>query len=111
MIEIKNLSKTIGNIKILDKINFTVQQGEVLGFLGPNGAGKTTTMKIITSFWYPSSGIVKVNGLDVETNPLKVRDKIGYLPESVPLYDDMLVFEYLKFIAQVRGIKKTSISR
>ncbi len=109
MIEIKNVSKKIGNTKILDNVNFTVNRGEILGFLGPNGAGKTTTMKIITSFWSPNSGQVIIDGLDTKTNSLKIREKIGYLPETVPLYEDMKVFEYLKFIAQVRGITKNEI--
>jgi len=106
MIEVKNLSKKFGTAKVLDDINFSVKQGEILGFLGPNGAGKTTTMKIITSFWAGSSGSVIIDGLDVSENSLETRKKIGYLPENVPLYDEMRVFEYLKFIAEVRGIDK-----
>lgn len=109
MIEIKNLTKKIGTSVILDNINLTVKEGEILGFLGPNGAGKTTTMKIITSFWTPSSGTVTVDGVDVIKDSLATRKKIGYLPENVPLYDDMRVFEYLKFIAEVRGIAKEDI--
>lgn len=109
MIEIKNLSKSIGGAKILDDIGFSVKQGEILGFLGPNGAGKTTTMKIITSFWSPDSGSVMIDGLDVAKESLATRAKIGYLPESVPLYEDMKVFEYLKFVAEMRGIGKDKI--
>ncbi len=109
MIEIKNLSKKIGDNKILDGLSFSVKKGEVLGFLGPNGAGKTTTMKIITSFWEADSGIVTVDGLDVSKNSLETREKIGYLPEMVPLYDDMKVYEYLKFVAEMRDIKKEEI--
>lgn len=106
MIEIKDLTKKFGENIVLDKINFSVQKGEVLGFLGPNGAGKTTTMKVITSFWLPTEGDVKIDGVSVIENSLKTRQKIGYLPENVPLYDDMLVYEYLKFIAEVRGLSK-----
>lgn len=107
MIEVKNLSKKFGSAKVLDDINFSVKKGEILGFLGPNGAGKTTTMKIITSFWTGSSGKVIIDGLDVADNSIQTRKKIGYLPENVPLYDEMRVFEYLKFIAEVRGIDKS----
>ncbi len=106
MIEIKNLTKKISSNKILDNINFSVQKGEVLGFLGPNGAGKSTTMKIITSFWLPNSGSVKIDDIDVSKNSIETRKRIGYLPETVPLYEDMLVYEYLKFVAEVRGLNK-----
>lgn len=105
MIEIKNLVKRIGGNLVLDNISFSVKKGEVLGFLGPNGAGKTTTMKIITSFWTPTAGSVVVDGTEVTEDSLTTRKKIGYLPETVPLYDDMLVFEYLKFAALIRGVE------
>lgn len=111
MIEISNLKKKFGNTTVLDGITFSVKKGEVLGFLGPNGAGKSTTMKIITSFWKPTSGQVTVDGLDVAKESLKVRSKIGYLPETVPLYDDMRVYEYLKFIAEIRGIAKDDVRK
>jgi ABC-2 type transport system ATP-binding protein len=111
MIEIKNLTKKFGANTILDSINFSVKRGEILGFLGPNGAGKTTTMKIITSFWNPTGGSVEVEGKDVVKDSLKTRKKIGYLPETVPLYDDMKVYEYLKFAAEVRGIEKNEIKK
>lgn len=106
MIEIKNLTKKYGEAKALDDVSFSVGKGEILGFLGPNGAGKTTTMKIITAFISPTSGIVEVGGLDVIDDSLEVRKKIGYLPENVPLYEDMKVLEYLKFIAEIRGLNK-----
>lgn len=109
MIEIKNLTKKFGENLILNDISFSVKKGEVLGFLGPNGAGKTTTMKILTSFWSPTSGSVEIDGLDVRENSLKVRQKIGYLPETVPLYDDMRVYEYLKFVAEIRGLSKEKV--
>ena len=109
MIEIKNLTKKIGSTVILNDISFSVPKGEILGFLGPNGAGKSTTMKIITSFWTPTTGKVIIDGIDVMEDSLKTRSKIGYLPETVPLYDDMRVYEYLKFIAEVRSIKKEDI--
>jgi ABC-2 type transport system ATP-binding protein len=106
MIEIKNLTKKFGQTTVLDDISLSVKKGEVLGFLGPNGAGKTTTMKIITSFWAPTSGKVEVGGLDIATDSIEARRKIGYLPETVPLYEDMRVYEYLRFVAMVRGLDK-----
>lgn len=106
MIEVKNLTKKFGDNKALDGIDFTVNKGEILGFLGPNGAGKTTAMKILTSFWPQDEGEVKIDGQDIRTHSLETRKKIGYLPETVPLYEDMTVYEYLKFVASVRGIKK-----
>ncbi len=111
MIEIRNLTKKFGSNVVLDNISFTVKKGEVLGFLGPNGAGKTTTMKIITTFWTPTAGEVKVAGLDVVKDSLAVRAKIGYLPETVPLYDDMRVYEYLRFVAEIRGLVGEEIKK
>jgi len=111
MIEIKNLQKKFANNVILDDISFSVKKGEILGFLGPNGAGKSTTMKIITSFWHLNKGSVTIDGLSVVDNPIETRKKIGYLPETVPLYDDMKVFEYLKFVAEIRGIEKGEIKK
>jgi ABC-2 type transport system ATP-binding protein len=109
MIEIKNLTKRFNNVTVLDDVNLSVKKGEILGFLGPNGAGKSTTMKIITSFWTPTKGSVKIDGIDVVDDSLATRGRIGYLPETVPLYDEMRVYEYLKFVAEMRGIKKEDI--
>lgn len=109
MIEIKNLTKKFGSNVVLNDISLNVHKGEILGFLGPNGAGKTTTMKIITSFWTPTKGQIKIDGIDVVTDSLATRKKIGYLPETVPLYDDMRVYEYLKFVAEIRGLEKDQI--
>lgn len=111
MIEIKNLTKKFGNTTVLDNISLSVNKGEVLGLLGPNGAGKTTTMKILTSYWIPTSGSVVIDNIDVAENSLESRRKIGYLPENVPLYEDALVIEYLKIIAQIRGIEKSELSK
>ncbi len=102
MISVEHLSKNYGRVQALKDVSFTVQDGEILGFLGPNGAGKSTTMKIITGYTAGTSGRVVVNGLDVSKNPLEVKRQIGYLPESVPLYDDMTVLEYLRFIGAIR---------
>ncbi len=104
MIEIKNLNKELSGHEILRDISLTVNPGEIVGLLGPNGAGKTTTMKIITGFWQPTAGTVKVGGLDVVKDALATKQKIGYLPENVPLYDEQKVFEYLKFVGQLRDI-------
>ncbi|MFH1412786.1 MAG: ATP-binding cassette domain-containing protein [bacterium] len=109
MIEIRNLTKKFGSQTVLNNINFTVKQGEILGFLGPNGAGKTTTMKIITGFWPANSGTVEIAGFNLNKHSLSLRKRIGYLPENVPLYDDMKVFEYLKFIAEMREIEHDKI--
>src|SRR3989338_7206472 len=106
MIAVKNLTKNYGANKALDNVSFEVRTGEVVGFLGPNGAGKSTTMKIITGFLAPTSGTVTVDGIDIQDDPMAVRAKIGYLPETVPLYMDMKVYEYLDFVAAARGIAK-----
>ncbi len=104
MIQASNLSKRFGSTKALDKVSFEVKQGEVVGFLGPNGAGKSTTMRILTCFLAPTTGTAKVGGVDVFDDPLTVRSKIGYLPQRAPLYTDMVVTDYLKFVAEIRGL-------
>src|ERR1700755_1178886 len=107
MIEVQNLSKSYGSRQAIRALNFTVKKGEVVGFLGPNGAGKSTTMKIITGYMAPSSGEVKVAGYDVFENPLEVKKRIGYLPETPPVYHDMWVEDYLAFVANLKGIEKS----
>ena len=104
MIQADSLSKEFGQVRALDKINFEVRKGEVVGFLGPNGAGKSTTMRILTCFISPTGGRAKVHGFDVFDEPLEVRKRLGYLPQRAPLYQDMGVWEYLEFAAQIRGI-------
>ncbi|MCA8943539.1 MAG: ATP-binding cassette domain-containing protein [Planctomycetes bacterium] len=106
MIQVENLSKSYGPALALDSISFEVERGEVVGFLGPNGAGKSTTMKILTGFLLPSSGRASVDGLDVVEQSLEVRRRIGYLPESTPLYTEMRVDEYLRFAAEIRGVER-----
>lgn len=105
MIKIDNLTKRFGQFTAVDGLSFTVQPGEVLGFLGPNGAGKSTTMKMITGFLTPSSGQVSIMGVDIAAEPLKAKQRVGYLPEGAPSYGDMKVLQFLRFIAQVRGFK------
>ncbi|MGB8657175.1 MAG: ATP-binding cassette domain-containing protein [Candidatus Zixiibacteriota bacterium] len=107
MIRVKNLTKTYGELKAVDDVTFDVHTGEILGFLGPNGAGKTTTVRIITCYMPPTSGSVEVDNLSVFENSLEVRKKIGYLPESAPLYSEMSVLDYLRFIMGLRGIEKS----
>lgn len=109
MIKVENLVKKFGDNLALDGISFEVKKGEVLGFLGPNGAGKTTTMRILTGLIAPTSGTIKVENFNVLDNSLEIRKMIGYLPESVPLYEDMKVFEYLKFMAEMKGVKKSQL--
>ena len=104
MIQANGLTKRFGVVRALDKVNFEVKRGEVVGFLGPNGAGKSTTMRILTCFISPSTGSATVNGNDVFDSPLEVRRSIGYLPQRAPLYTDMTVWEYLKFAAEIRGL-------
>lgn len=109
MIEVERLTKYYGFLPAITELSFTVGQGEVVGFLGPNGAGKTTTLKILTCFLPPSSGQARVNGYDVYRDSLKVREQVGYLPESVPLYTEMTVERFLSFAAQAKGIGSRQI--
>lgn len=108
MIEVKEVSKRYGAATAVDRLSFSVDKGEILGFLGPNGAGKTTTMRILTGFFPPSEGTALVGGLDVVDDPLGVRRLIGYLPENVPLYGDMRVGEYLSFVAGAKGVDRAT---
>ncbi len=103
-IDVRNLTKHFGPIRAVDDISFKVERGEVFGFLGPNGAGKSTTMKMITGFITPTSGTVTVLGHDVQEEPMKVKERTGYLPESAALYPDMTVISFLNFIREVRGL-------
>ncbi len=105
MIEVKNLSKSYGTKPAVNGVSFNVQKGDILGFLGPNGAGKSTTMKMITGFLQPSGGTAKVGGLDVATDPVAVKQQVGYLPESAPAYAEMTVGEFLEFVAESRGFR------
>lgn len=105
MIDARDLTKHYGTVAALRNASFQVNRGEVVGFLGPNGAGKTTTMKILTCFIAPSAGTAEVGGVDIFDDPLAVRELIGYLPESTPLYTEMLVFEYLQFAGKMRGLR------
>ena len=111
MIEAKGLTKQYGSFTALSDASFDVQSGEVIGLLGPNGAGKSTTMKILTCFIAPSDGTARVMGADVFDEPMKVRRAIGYLPESNPLYTEMLTLEYLQWVGEMRGLDKETTKK
>jgi len=104
MIRVSGLTKDYGIRRAIDNLTFEAEQGEILGFLGPNGAGKTTTMRILSGYMPPSEGEATVAGYDVVSESIEVRRRVGYLPETVPLYTDMTVFDYLKFMADLRHL-------
>ena len=106
MLEVTNLSKRYGQKQAIDGISFSIRQGEAVGFLGVNGAGKSTTMNILTGYLSASDGEVVIDGVDILTEPLKAKAKIGYLPEQPPLYLDMKVIEYLRFLYELKKVKK-----
>jgi ABC-2 type transport system ATP-binding protein len=105
MIEVENLTKQFGHKTAVNQITFSVRKGEVLGFLGPNGAGKSTTMRMVTGFIPPTSGEAKICGYSITSQPNEAKSKVGYLPESAPLYHDMTVTGFLSFCAEIRGLK------
>ena len=111
MIEVKNLTKIYGPRRAINKLNFSIAKGDVVGFLGPNGAGKSTTMKIITGFMAPSEGSASIAGFDVFESPLEVKKRIGYLPETPPVYGDMYVRDYLRFVAALKKVPKAQIEK
>jgi len=104
MIAIQNLTKYYGRVCAVDRISLQIRKGEIVGLLGPNGAGKSSTLRMLTCFLLPSEGSIKVKGFDIHDHALEIKRLIGYLPESAPLYQDMLVYDYLQFVARVRGL-------
>src|SRR5262245_419699 len=106
MIQVEDLTKVYGEVVAVDHISFDVTKGEIVGFIGPNGAGKTTTMRILTTFLPATSGNARVANFDVRHESLEVRRRIGYLPESVPLYSEMRVEEYLGYRAKLKGVER-----
>lgn len=107
MIEVENVSRAFGSFLAVDDVSFSVQKGEIVGLLGPNGAGKTTTMRMITGFLNPSEGSITIDGEDIGNNTPEIKSRIGYMPESAPLYGDMMVFDYLAYVARVQGLSPT----
>lgn len=104
MIEVLNLSKTFGTFKAVDDISFSIPTGQIVGLLGPNGAGKSTTMRMITGFLKPDSGSVCIDGTNIEDDSVGCKRKIGYMPESAPLYGEMIVADYLEYVAKIQGV-------
>ena len=104
MIEVEHVSRQFGTFRAVDDISFSIKTGEIVGLLGPNGAGKTTTMRMITGFLEPSGGSIKIDGLDVQTHSVEAKRKIGYMPEAAPLYSDMIVADYLEYVARMLGV-------
>lgn len=104
MIEVEHVSRRFGTFRAVDDISFSIQTGEIVGLLGPNGAGKTTTMRMITGYLEPSEGLIKIDGMNVFTHEVETKRKIGYMPESAPLYSDMIVADYLKYVADIEGV-------
>src|SRR5689334_4534158 len=111
MISVEGLSKRYARTVAVDNISFEVEKGQIVGFLGPNGAGKTTTMRVLTCFLPPSAGAVTVAGFDVLEHPMEVKKRIGYLPETPPVYPEMEVIEYLKFVGKLKGIPSSDVNR
>jgi ABC-2 type transport system ATP-binding protein len=106
MIEVHNLSKSYGDFIAVSDVSFSASKGQIVGFLGPNGAGKTSTIRMLSTYLPPTSGTAKIAGFDIVAEADKVRQKIGYLPENPPLYGEMTVLEYLKFIAEIKGVPR-----
>ncbi|MFH0731689.1 MAG: ATP-binding cassette domain-containing protein [Candidatus Omnitrophota bacterium] len=109
MIEVKSVTRNYGKTVALHKVSFNAEKGKILGLLGPNGAGKTTLMRILTTYLYPTKGTAVIDGHDITLQPLLVRKLTGYMPEAVPLYDDMIVDEYLTFIGKARGLSSEKL--
>jgi len=109
LIELKNITKYYGNFPAVTDISFKIERGEIVGLLGPNGAGKSTTMKMITGYIPPTSGELTIDNYDIVQESIEARKKIGYLPETVPLYTDMTVYSYIEFMGKLRGINSKNI--
>lgn len=111
MIQVQNLRKVFGSKVAVDDVSFSVEKGQVLGFLGPNGAGKSTSMRMVTGYFRPTSGSIKVGGIDMLEDPELAKRSIGYLPENAPLYSDMTVASFLGFCAEIRGLRGAAKSK
>ncbi len=108
MIQVEEITRNYGDFVAIDKVSFEISRGEIVGFLGHNGAGKTTVMKMLTGFLEPTSGTIRVDGLDIEERRSEVQEKIGYLPENCPIYPEMTVIDYLEFTADLHGVPQSS---
>ncbi|GAG03416.1 unnamed protein product, partial [marine sediment metagenome] len=106
MIRVQSLTKYYGNVCAVDHINLDIQKGEILGLLGPNGAGKTTTLRMLTGFLRPTYGSIRVKDYTIDEDSLEIKKLLGYLPESAPLYHDMMVYDYLTYVANIRGLDR-----
>lgn len=111
MIKVENVTKKYNKFLAVDNISFEIEEGEVVGFLGPNGAGKSTTMNMITGYIEPTKGKIIVNGYDISKSPLKAKRQIGYMPENVPLYNDLTVNEFVSYMANLKGIKRKNVKQ
>ena len=111
MIKVEGLTKRYARNVAVDHISFQVEKGQIVGFLGPNGAGKTTTMRMLTCFMPPTDGTAEVAGFDILESPMEVKRRIGYLPESPPVYPEMEVIEYLNFVGRIKGVPKASLPK
>ncbi|MGB7131693.1 MAG: ABC transporter ATP-binding protein, partial [Candidatus Sulfotelmatobacter sp.] len=111
MISAKALTKRYAGVVAVDQISFEVAKGQIVGFLGPNGAGKTTTMRMLTCFLPPSAGTAMVAGFDVLEQPMQVKKRIGYLPETPPIYPEMETVEYLKFVGKLKGLRGADLQK
>jgi len=111
MIKVEGLTKRYARKVAVDNISFEVQKGQIVGFLGPNGAGKTTTMRVLTCFLPPTTGSAQVAGFDVQEQPMEVKRRIGYLPETPPVYPDMEVHEYLDFVGRIKGVPANELAK
>jgi len=109
VITVKGLTRYYGDVKAVDGIDFEIEKGEIVGLLGPNGAGKTTTLRVLTGYIRPTSGIVVINRKRLEENLIGIKKEIGYLPESAPLYSDMIVYDYLKYIASIQEVPNSKV--
>ncbi len=109
MIKVEGLTKRYSRTLAVDNVSFEVEKGQIVGFLGPNGAGKTTTMRVLTCFLPPTEGRAEVAGFDVTTQAMEVKKRIGYLPETPPLYPEMEVQEYLHFVGRLKGVPKGDV--
>jgi len=111
IIEADCLSRSFGQTRAAENVSFKVKRGEILGFLGPNGAGKSTTLRMITGLLAPDEGTAKICGIDIASDPIAAKMKFGYLPESVPLYDEMEVIDYLRFVGTARGLVGSDLAK